>query len=169
MKSKSGRGPLIKKVRIRDVFNNMIPIYDKDGKPYRYVASGNNHHIEIFEFTDKKGNLKRQGRVVSMFEAVNRNLKNKAVICRDYDDGKRFVCSLSKNELFMLEIAEGEFSLHRVQKLIQDGRIVLRPHTYAGKVSDSDMPPLIQRKNFNTLKGYKVTVDPIGRVFRAND
>ncbi|MCF7954231.1 MAG: type II CRISPR RNA-guided endonuclease Cas9 [Phycisphaerae bacterium] len=169
MKSINGKGPLIKKVRIRDVFNNMIPIKDKSGKPYRYVASGNNHHIEIFEYTDKKGNLKREGKVVSMFEAVNRKRDNKPVICRDCGDGKTFVCSLGKNELFMLEVEEGVFVLHRIQKFDQKGSIILRPHTYAGQVSDTDKPPLIQRKSANTLNGYKVTVDPIGRIFRAND
>lgn len=168
MKSNNGAKIPIKKVRIRDVFNNMIFIKDKEGKPYRAVASGNNHHIEIFEYTDKKGNVKRNGMVVSMYEAVQRSRAGKPVICRDYGDGKKFVCSLAKNEMFMLEV-DGEPIMHRVQKIIQDGRIVFRPHTYAGKVSDSDNPPLVQRKNFNTTQGFKVTVDPIGRIFPAND
>ncbi|RKY06259.1 MAG: type II CRISPR RNA-guided endonuclease Cas9 [Planctomycetota bacterium] len=169
MKSKSGKGPQIKKVRIRDVFNNMIYIKDDAGKEYRAVAPGNNHHIEIFEYANKKGRIKRDGKVVTMYEAVRRSVNNKQVIRRDYMDDKKFVCSLSKNEMFMLEVEDGVHVLHRVQKLIQDGRIVLRPHTYAGKVSDSDNPPLVQRKNYNTLRGYKVTVDPIGRIHRAND
>lgn len=169
MPTRTGQpGPEIKKVRIRDVFNNMIFIKDKDGKPYRAVASGNNHHIEIFEYTDKKGTVKRDGKVISMYEAVQRSRNKKPVICRDYGDGKQFICSLAKNELFMLETEDGEI-LHRVQKLDQNGRIILRPHTFAGQLSDSDKPPLIQRKNANTLKGYKVTVDPIGRVFPAKD
>jgi len=169
MKSKSGKGPRIKKVRIRDVFNNMIYLKDNEGKAYRAVAPGNNHHIEIFEYKDKKGNTKRAGRVVTMYEAVRRSVNGEPVIRRDYGDGKRFVCSLAKNEMFMLEVGDGKHVLHRVQKLIQDGRIVLRPHTYAGKISGSDNPPIVQRKNYNTLKGYKVTVDPIGRIHRAND
>jgi len=168
MKSRSGVKVPIKKVRIRDVFNNMIILKDKEGKPYRAVAPGNNHHIEIFEYTDKKGNIKRDGIVVSMFEAVHRSRAGKPVVCRDYGDGRKFVCSLAKNEMFMLEV-DGEYILHRVQKIIQDGRIVLRPHTFAGQVSDSDNPPFVQRKNYNTLQGYKVFVDPLGRIFPAKD
>jgi CRISPR-associated endonuclease Csn1 len=170
MKTKDGRpGPLIKSVRIRDVFNNLIPIKDKDGKPYRYVAPGSNHHIEIFEYTDAKGKTRREGRVISMFEAVQRSRRKEPVVCRDYGDGGKFVCSLSKNESFMLKMDDGNFVLHRVQKIIQDGRIVLRPALFGGKVSDSDSPPLIQRRNYSTLDGYKVSVDPIGRIFPAKD
>ncbi|HOQ05823.1 MAG TPA: type II CRISPR RNA-guided endonuclease Cas9 [Anaerohalosphaeraceae bacterium] len=170
MKTKSGQpGPQIRSVRIRDVFNNLIPIKDKDGRPYRYVAPGSNHHIEIFEYTDAKGRTKRQGRVVSMFEAVQRSRRKEPVICRDYGDGGKFVCSLSRNESFMLELDDGKHVLHRVQKIDQNERIILRPHTFGGKLQDSDKPPLIQRKSPNTLNGYKVTVDPIGRIFPAKD
>ncbi|MHC4194271.1 MAG: hypothetical protein ACYSP9_08900, partial [Planctomycetota bacterium] len=63
---------------------------------------------------------------------------------------------------------DGSKVLHRVQKLTQSGTIVLRPHTYAGKLSDYDKPPLIQRRSPNTLKGHKVTVDPLGRIWPAN-
>lgn len=169
MKSNKGAKVLIKKVRIRDVFNNMIGIKDTNSKVYRYVTPGNNHHIEIFEYTDDRGKLKREGKVISMFEAVKRSQSGRPIICQDYGNGMKFVCSLAKNEMFMLEVEPGEYVLHRVQKLIQDGRIVFRPHTFAGKVSDSDNPPLIQRKSYNTLKGYKVTVDPLGRIYPAND
>lgn len=169
MKSTKGVKVPIKKVRIREVFNKMIPIRDETGKPYRYVASGKNHHIEIFEYTDAQGRLKREGKVISLFDAVHRSRRGEPVVCRDYGDGKRFVCSLSINEMFMLEVEKGQYILHRVQKLDQNGRIVLRPATYAAKLDDKDKPPYIQRKTPNTLKGYKVTVDPIGRIFPAKD
>ncbi len=166
---KSNKKVPIKKVRIEDVSNNMIMLNDKDGNPYRAVAPGNNHHIEIFEYKDKKGNLKRDGKVITLYEAVKRKRYNEHVIQRNHGADKKFVCSLATNEMFMLELDDGSKVLHRVQKLIQDGRIVLRPHTYAGKVSDSDKPPLIQRRSVGTLKGCKVTVDPLGRIHRAND
>jgi len=169
MKSNSGVKVPIKKVRIRDVFNNMIPIKDASGKPYRYVASGNNHHIEIFEYADAKGNTKRDGKVISMFEAVRRSRQGLPVVCRDYGDGKKFVCSLAKNEMFMLEVEQGCHTLHRIQKLDVNGGIVLRPATFAGQLDNKDKPPYIQRKTPNSLRGYKVTVDPLGRIFPAKD
>lgn len=159
----------IKKVRVYNVAKNVIAMKDRSGQPYRYVEPGSNHHIEIFEYTDNKGNVKRDGKVITMFEAVQRGRRGEPVVRRDYGDNKKFVCSLAINEMFMLELDGGTKELHRVQKIIQDGRVVLRPHTYSGKVSDSDRPPLIQRRNYNTLSGYKVVVDPLGRVYRAND
>lgn len=165
MKSNNGAKVPIKKVRIRDVFNNMIPVNDATGKPYRYVASGNNHHIEIFEYTDAKGTVKRDGKVISMFEAVQRSRQGNLVVCRDYSDGKRFVCSLAKNEMFMLEVEEGRHVLYRVQKISSNKQIFFRHHLFAGDLQE-DKPI---SKYPNTLKGYKVAVDPIGRIFPAKD
>ena len=65
--------------------------------------------------------------------------------------------SLSINEMFLLEMPDGSKALHRIQKL-SEGSIILRPHIYAGKVSDHDKPPLIQRRTPNTLRGEKVVV-----------
>ncbi len=167
--TKSNKKVQIKKVRIKDVASNMIEMKDKFGNPYRAVAPGNNHHIEIFEYTDKKGKTKRDGRVITMFEAVQRSQQGKSVVCKDYGDGRKFICSLATNEMFMLKMDDDTEKLYRIQKTIQDGRIVLRPHDYAGKVSDSDKPPLIQRKNYNTLDGHKVAIDLLGRIYPAND
>jgi len=167
-RTKSDNQVPIKKMRVYNVAENVIAMKDPSGKTYRYVETGSNHHIEIFEYTDSKARTKRDGRVITMFEAVQRSQKGKPVVCKDYGDGKKFVCSLAINEMFILEV-EGKEVLHRIQKIIHDGRIVLRPHTYGGKLSDSDSPPAIQRKSPNTLKGYKVMVDPLGRVWRAND
>ena len=91
------------------------------------------------------------------------------IIDRRETKGKKFVMSLSINELFMLQMKDGSHQLHRIQKMDQKGSIILRPHTYGGKLSDTDKPPLIQRKLPNTLQGYKVIVDLLGRIRRAND
>ncbi|MHC4474274.1 MAG: type II CRISPR RNA-guided endonuclease Cas9 [Planctomycetota bacterium] len=134
-----------------------------------WVEPGKNHHIEIYEYIDGERKGERGGKVVTMFDAVERKNKGIRVIKTNHSPGKRFICSLSINEMFMLETEEGGHVLHRVQKLIQDGRIILRPHTFGGKISDSDRPPAIQRKSVSTLRGRKVTVDPLGRIRRAND
>ena len=170
--TKSDKKVPIKKVRIHSPFDNMILLNDKSGKPYRAVAPGSNHHIEIFEYTEGKKKGKRDGEVVTMFEAVRRKCSGESVIKKDHGSDKKFICSLSINEMFMLELDDGLMGLHRVQKITQSGNnisIIFRPHTYAGKVSDYDKPPLIQRRSPNTLKGHKVTVDMLGRIHMAND
>jgi CRISPR-associated endonuclease Csn1 len=168
IQSKDGKDIPVKKIRVHVPKSNMIILTDRHGQPYRAVEPGSNHHIEIFEYTDKRGNVKRGGHVVSMFEAVQRNRKGERVVQRDHGPGKKSICSLARNDMFMLETDDGSKVLHRVQKLTQSGTIVLRPHTYAGKLSDYDKPPLIQRRSPNTLKGHKVTVDPLGRIWPAN-
>lgn len=168
-RTKSDKKVPIKSVRIHDVKTNVIPLKDKTGKVYRVVEPGSNHHIEILQYKDKKGNIKKDGKVVTMFEAVQRSQRADPVIQKDHGPDKKFICSLAINEMFMLKLDDGTEILHRVQKIIHDGRIVFRPHAFAGKVSDSDQPPLIQRRSASTVEGYKVTVDPIGRVWPAND
>jgi CRISPR-associated endonuclease Csn1 len=170
--TKSNKKVLIKKVRLYNKAKNAIEMKDYSGQTYRYVEPGSNHHIEIFEYTDKKGKVKRDGKVITMFEAVKRKRGGEPVVKKDYGDGKKFICSLGINEMFMMELDGGAKELHRVQKITQSGNnigIILRPHSYSGKVSDYDKPPLIQRKSPNTLQGYKVTVDPLGRIYPAKD
>jgi CRISPR-associated endonuclease Csn1 len=167
--TKSDKKVPIKSVRIHDVKTNVKPLKDKTGNVYRVVEPGSNHHIEIFEYTDKKGQVKRDGTVVSMFDAVQRSQRGEPVVFRDYGDGGKFVWSLAINEMFMLETDSGQHVLHRVQKMDQNKRVTLRPHTYSGKLSDYDVSPLIQRKSPGTLRGYKVMVDPLGGIWPAND
>ena len=170
--TKSDKKVPIKKVRIYDVAKRIEIFNDNEGNSYRAVKPGSNHHIEIFEYTKGKKKGKRDGEVVTMFEAVRRKCSDEPVIKRNHGSDKKFVCSLSINEMFMLELDDGLMELHRVQKITQSGSnisIIFRPHTYAGKVSDYDKPPLIQRRSPNTLKGHKVTVDMLGRVHMAND
>ncbi|HUW19877.1 MAG TPA: type II CRISPR RNA-guided endonuclease Cas9 [Sedimentisphaerales bacterium] len=163
--TRSSRRVRIKKVRVADVFSNMIPMSDKAGQPYRYVAPGSNHHIEIFEFTDEKGRVRRDGKVVTMFEAVRRSQRGEPVVGREHGAGRKFICSLGINEMFMVELDKGLTELHRVQKISGNKQIFLRHHTFGG---DLQKEKGISRYP-NSLKGHKVTVDPLGRVLPAND
>ncbi len=141
-----------------------------------YVEPGSNHHVEICIVLDNNGNplLESDGRpkqvgfLVTMFEAAKRLINAQSVVQRKHGVNYQFVMSLTINEMFLLDMGNGQRILHRVQKM-SPGSIILRPHTYAGKVSDTDKPPLIQRKTPNTLRGNKVTVDPLGRIRWAND
>jgi len=164
-KTKSDKKVPIKKVRIREVFNNMILLKDEDGRPYRAVAPGSNHHIEIIEYTDKKGNLKRESRIVPLFEAVQRNQKGKPVVRKDHGADKKFVCSLAINDMVMMPNKKGEMDLYRVQKMSVNKQIYFRHHTAATIDDDSTLI----RKQANLFDGYKVTLDPLGRIHRAND
>jgi len=163
--TKSDKHVQIKKVRIADVFGVMILLKDKSGRPYRYVAPGSNHHIEIFEYTDEKGKVKRDSRVITMFEAVQRSQKGKPVICKDYGDGRKFVCSLAINEMVMMKNKAGEMDLYRVQKMDANKMVRFRHYT----ASTIDRKETYIDKTAHLFEGHKVTVDPLGRIYRAND
>ncbi len=155
----------IKKVRIRDVKTNVILLKDRSGHPYRAVEPGSNHHIEIFQYTTDSGRRRRDGRVITMFEAVRRSQRGEPIVQRDYGDGKTFVCSAAINEMFLLRCDEGHTELFRVQKISSNQQIFFRHHTFGGDLQQSRgfsrMP--------NTLNGRKVCIDPIGRRYPAED
>jgi len=160
LKNKSGNPVPIRKVRVWKESYTMKTI-----RGNIWVEPGSNHHIEIYEYTDGKKKGKRDGEVVTMFEAVRRKKDGEPVVNREHGPDKKFVCSLSINEMFMLESDNREYDLCRIQKMSQNKVIVLRPHTFAGDLKKQK--PI--NKTPNSLKGYKVTVDPLGRIHRAND
>jgi CRISPR-associated endonuclease Csn1 len=163
--TKSNKRVPIKKVRVYNAAENMIPMMDEQGQPYRYVEPGSNHHIEIFEYTDKNSKVKRDGKVVTMFEAVQRNRRGEPVVKKDYGDVKKFICSLAINEMFMLELDDGSKELYRVQKISSNQQIFFRHHTFGGNLQKHKG---ISRYP-NTLNGQKKTIDPLGKIFLAND
>jgi len=161
--TKSSKKVLIKKVRIEDVYNNLIPIKDKKtGKPYCAVKPGDNHHVEIYEYKDTKGKIKKDGEVVSIFEAVRRSTQKEPVIKKDFGNGKKFLYSLSKGEMFMLETGNNGNLLCRVQEIWNSKNIVFRSHINGKDLEDIN-------KTVSKLKGHKVTIDLLGRVYPAND
>jgi hypothetical protein len=72
--------------------------------------------------------------------------------------------SLSINEMVQMDEGPHAGKILRVQKMDQNGLIVLREHTDA--LSD---PRTQIGCTANTLKGHKISVSPIGEIFPAND
>ncbi|MGA2033446.1 MAG: type II CRISPR RNA-guided endonuclease Cas9 [Thermoguttaceae bacterium] len=178
-------GVPIRRVRMVEHSSAMRPV--SESRSYQCVEPGSNHHMVIYDLLDAQGKPilnadgepKRDGFVVPMIDVAaritrllreqeNEEKKRITLVERELGPGKKFAMSLSINEMFLLKMPDGSHSPHRIQKL-SEGSIILRPHTYAGKVSDYDKPPLIQRRTPNTLRGRKVTVDALGRVRSAHD
>jgi len=163
--TKSNKKVRIKKVRIAEVFNKMILLKNDSGRVYRGVAPGSNHHIEIYEYEDEKGRIKRDGDVVSMFEAVQRSRGGEPVVNRKRTDGKRFICSLAINDMVTMAGKNGDVDLWRVQRMSVNKQIYFRHHT-AARIDDEST---LIRKQVSLFDGRKVVVDPLGRVYPAND
>jgi len=176
MKSVKGKKIPIKKIRIHQPFNNMIllPSRNKTG-----VAPGKNHHIVIYRYQDKKGNIKQGGEVCTLFEAVRRLNNNEPIIRRDCGTDKEFVCSLAINELVLLDVDESKIDwfnpdplalsphLYRVQ--IVSEQFTFRHHLTSVLKNEEDQEVGRQLKWPNTFKGIKVTIDRLGRIRKAND
>jgi len=163
--TKSDKQVQIKKVRIFNVAKNAIPIKDLSGQPYRYVESGKNHHVEIFEITNSDNTTKRESKVVSIFEAVKRNMDGEPIVTKKHSEGTRFICSLAINDLVMMKNKNGEMDLYRVQKMDANKMVRFRHHT----ASTIERKDTYIDKTAHLFEGYKASVDPLGRICKAND
>ncbi len=160
----------IKKVRLHKPSGGMIKMKNREGIEYRAVESGSNHHIVIFEYTaegKKKGRW--DGEVVSTFDAAQRIRRREPIINRDVGQGKKFVMSLSANEI--IKITEnGAANYCRVQKIDAGNmRITLRPHNDSRKSEDKEFEKTISIGPLKKLAPIKVTIDPLGREYTACD
>ena len=162
---KSNKKILIKKVRIENVASNVIEMKDKSGKVYCVVEPGKNHHIEIFEYKDKNSEAKRDSRVITMFDAVQRSQQEEPVVCKDYGDGRKFICSLVINDLVMMKNKIGKMDIYRIQKMDINKMVRFCHHT----ASTIDKKETYIDKTAHLFEGYKISVDLIGRVYLAND
>ncbi len=102
---------------------------------------------------------------LAMFEAVQRNRRGEPVIQRDHGEGKDFICSLSINEMVMMKDKHGEMDLYRIQKMDQNKIVRFRHHTAATIAKNETYID----KTAHLFEGYKVTIDALGRIHRAND
>lgn len=182
--SKDGRAIPIRSVRIR-VSVSPKPLGGA-GAHLRHVKLGSNHHVEILETKDKKGNAKWEGVVVSTYEAMRRLRAHQSVVQRDHGPGKRFLFSLAGGEIIELNkedskqdttkraCSEAGLYVVRTVTATQAGRVSLdfARITDARKKADiqaardwgrSDIDPLRKRDC------RKVTVTPLGEVRRARD
>jgi len=168
-------GIMIKKVRIYVPSTEMIQLY-KGRKTF--VEPGGNHHIAIFE--NEQG--KREGDVITLFDATQRVCRGEPVIQKTYKPGWKFVMSLSIDEMVIMDVNENEIDwndtnlafiyfdkLYRVQKMDINKIITFRKHTTARLQNDNKVEIGRLFKNPNTLKAIKVKIDPIGRIRPAYD
>lgn len=155
----------IKKVRVYTVAEQMIPVNDRSGRPYRYVEPGSNHHMEIFEYIAGPRKGARDAKVVSTYEAVRRSRAGELVVQRDHGPDTRFVCSLAINDMVLMADKAGRTGLYRVQKMSAAKQIYFRHHT----ASTIEGEETLIRKQATCWEGRKVAVDPLGRVWPAND
>ncbi len=158
----------IRKVRLHKPSSAMIPMKDGQGEIYRAVESGSNHHIVIFEHTDGKKKGTWDGDVISAFEAARRARSNEPIIQRELGEGRKFIMSLSINEIVKVE-ENGNTAYWRVQKVDAASKnITFRLHT-AANLEDNAMRRNKAPNGLKNLGAIKVAIDPLGREHPAHD
>ncbi|HOL19268.1 MAG TPA: type II CRISPR RNA-guided endonuclease Cas9 [Candidatus Hydrogenedens sp.] len=117
MPNKKGLHIPIRHVRVRKKLS-VFPVGKNER--VRYVATDENHHIEIFETKDKKGRTIWDANVVSMYTAMQRKRRGEEIIQRKLiRDGKvvedaKFLFSLCKGDMVYMKNSDGEFEYYTV-------------------------------------------------------
>jgi CRISPR-associated endonuclease Csn1 len=160
----------VRKVRIITTISNPIGLPTE--RPYRFVKPGENHHLEIFKYTDKKGRPVYEAIVVSLFEAAQRLRRREPVVSRVHPErpDAQFVMSLCKNDMVRYRENGGPWRYYRIQKFSgSDGRfdIFLRFHTASTIENKETLVRLTTLKPTQQIE--KVNVSVLGKVTPAHD
>jgi len=178
LRAADGRDISIHKVRLR------VPVSPErigQGASARNVKLGSNHHVEILETTDKRGDPCWEGCVVSTLEAMRRLRAKEPVVRRDHGRDKKFLFSLAGGEVIFLDADESKKG-----KTAAEGLYVVRTVTVSGGrpaiafvgITDARLKKDIQAAGdwgtslIEPLRKRgcrKVVVTPLGEVRRAND
>ena len=155
-------GVPVRKVRVLKTDLTIQPIR----KGTAFVKPGSTHHVCFFEWEDT-GKTRHDAVFVTMLEAINRVKRKEPIIQHNHPDraDARFVFSLSAGEM-VLGVFKGKERLVRYKTgASTQGQLYFAGHADARRSSDYEKLVVTA----NTLRGRKVTVDPLGRIRWAND
>jgi CRISPR-associated endonuclease Csn1 len=170
---------IIRKVRIRIPSITLIKIRNYN----IWVEPGSNHHIVLF--VDENG--KKDGKVVSLYEASQRKLRKEPVVDKNIGSNCEFITSFQINECVIIGSLPDDFDVNkkltyhtifnncfRVQKLSastnqiffrrHNASILVKINTYGEKV---DLGGISYTPT--TFNGKKIIVNPAGFIEFAND
>ena len=138
----------------------------KTGKPYRYMAPAENHHMDIIQTPDGKW----IGVAVSIF-AANQSERDDVLWREAHPDGK-FIMRLHKSDTIQLFDEDGENRVKRVVRLNPgNNRVFLAGHHDSGELQkrhdNKDDPFRWDLANIAKLKdrrARRVVIDEVGRM-----
>lgn len=143
------------------------------GDRERNVKGGNNHHIEIYAVLDADGNeLRWDGVVVSLFEAVQRRKRGQPIVTRDFGPGKKFKFSLACGDMVEMEAKNGARAVFVVRTVERNTNIAFAKATDARMKDDIKKAGDWRTKLPTPLKkagGRKIVLTPFGEARYSND
>lgn len=140
----------------------MIPVHDKNGKPFKYLASGENLYAEIF-IPDPTDPDSRWGiELVNSYNAhqpgFKPNWKQETPIAKK-------VMRLYKNDIVAIDDGSGGRELRRVRKM-SNGIIYLRKLNISARPSkQDDIGEQFSVRQLQAKRARKAGIDIIGRTF----
>ncbi len=171
-----GKTP-IKRVRILQSSTNKkkleqtkFGVKDKQGNIFKWMAYGNNHHVEIIR---NKQTEKIKGEFVTMMHASHRargiNIPKQPIIKVDHGADYEFIMAMHINDTVSIENENGECIFYRIQKLdSSSNKIMLRLATATTLSKEDEKLHLnINKENFDKYKIQLRRINAIG--FLIND
>jgi CRISPR-associated endonuclease Csn1 len=177
------QGIIIKKVTCKAHLNEAQGWNNSNSKPNGFVKLGNNHHAAFYQ--NNKGKIEDE--VVSFWEAVERKKQGLPVVHTEPSDGRTFVFSMQKNDMFVFGLSREELQdainrndnkligkhLYRVQRFTKSigkafGDYYFRLHTET-KSDKADavarnLKIFIQVQSATNITGIKVKINRLGQV-----
>ncbi|MFZ3199906.1 MAG: type II CRISPR RNA-guided endonuclease Cas9, partial [Candidatus Acidiferrales bacterium] len=154
-------GVIIKNARI---IKAERPILVGRGPSERYVASGDNHHVEIYAELDRdEREIAWDGKVVSTYNAYRRLRSGEPIIQRDHGASTTFKFSLAKGDTIGLR-EDGQEHLYVVKKI--------GPQISLIRINDARKITTYFNPRINGLfhRGMrKLAISPLGEVSEAHD
>lgn len=151
-------GPKIRKVRVisKRQIDGLVATHNGLSNPER------KHHMAIYKRADDT----YTGSVVSLFEAACRVARRQPIVSRIGPNRSTLVFTLAKGDVISFEDTRSRYWV--VRELKTNGQVTLVPHTEARPTKQAiKYQPRVT--GLMKLKPKKLSVDPIGRVRRAND
>jgi len=174
MTTGDGRKVAIRKVRVR--VHQRTTMIGK-GPRTRFVMTGANSHMEVFESKDAQGHVKWIGRVVSLLDAADRTRRRAPLVDQKWD-AARFLFTITGGDCFAMTLDRGEqlFRVRTITTLRQKGREY--PQVAFAPINDARTKDEMKKtKSWMVLmlepmrnrECRKITIDPLGRTRRSRE
>jgi len=161
-------GVPVRRVRMVEESETFRPV--SAHRAFQHVKPGRNHHV-VYRAIGEGDASRWQAEVVTMWEAARRARAGERLVDRADGPNGRFVMSLSINEAFEVDSADGGRLLCVVRKLDQRSkRVNYKLHTDARKAGEINKENLyLSADGMHQRHAEKVVLDALGRIRRARD
>lgn len=173
--AKDGRLIPIHKVRLRTTEGTREIGH---GQRRRFVMTGANNHLEVFEAKDKKGAPYWDGRVVSLLDAAGRINRKESVVNKVWED-RKFLFTISGGDTFSMKDMDGKEAYFRARSITTAGpkgreyqQISFSPLNDARTKDAIQAAGAWKRMILDPLRRAglkKVSLDPLGMIRNSNE